>query len=140
MRYNLKGEVQRDNQVKAQEYLSRLINDQKPIELREIRKPRTNLQNKYLHAILTEWACECGYTIQEMKCSVKAALGYSYPKGGCVMYRETSKMDTKELSEFTEKTRKLAAEQGVYLMSPEEFERGGYIEIRKKKEQLSKYL
>lgn len=128
------------DQTKAREYLDRLIDGQKPIELREIKPRRSHQQNAYLHAIITEYAIECGYSLPEMKCAVKAALGYSYVKGGVTMYRETSKMNSKELSEFTDKLRKLAAENGVYLMSPEEYEQGGWIEAKKRKEQHSKYL
>ena len=128
------------DQVKAREYMDRLMDGQKPVELREIKPRRSSQANAYLHAIITEYAIECGYSLIEMKCAAKAALGYSYVKGGVTMYKETSKMDSKELSEFTDKLRKLAAENGVYLMSPDEYERGGYIEIQKRKEQHSKYL
>lgn len=128
------------DQVKAREYMDRLIDGQKPVELREMRKKRTNLQNAYLHAILTEMAVECGYTALEMKCEAKKKLGYTYDKNGTLMYQETSKMDTKELSEFTEKFIKLARDHGYDLMSPEEFNQGGWVEAQKKKEQFSKYL
>jgi len=126
--------------IKGKEYLEKLRERKAFVELKEVRKARTNQQNKYLHAIITEWACEVGYTLQEMKYNIKAALGYVYHKNGCVMYRETSKMNTEELSIFTDKLRKLAAEQGVYLMSPDEFEQGGWKSIAQKKETMKRYL
>jgi len=137
MKFNFKLE---SDQVKAREYLDKLIAGEKPCELKEMRKKRTNLQNAYLHAILNEMAVECGYTALEMKCEAKTKLGYTYVKNGTPMYTETSKMNTKELSEFTEKFLKLAQDHGYDLMSPEEFNQGGWVEAQKKKEQFSKYL
>ena len=126
--------------TKARDYLAKLIERKAFIELREVKAKRTNQQNAYLHAILTEWACECGYTLAEMKCAAKAACGYVYHKGGVVMYRETSKMDTKELSDFTEKLRNVAAQQDVYLMSPEEFNQGGWKHVEQQKQTMQQYL
>ena len=137
MKINLETSHERK---KAQDYLAKLIDKQAFIELREVKPRRTQSQNSYLHAIITEWACECGYSLSEMKCAVKAALGYSYVKGGVTMYKETSKMDTKELSEFTEKIRRLAADQGIELMDPDTYRQGGWKAVEARKEQLKRYL
>jgi len=129
--------------IQAREYLEKLIKRKAFIELKEVRKARSNQANRYLHAIIAEWAewaMQAGYQLEEMKYAIKAALGYTYSKNGVTMYKQTSKMDTGELSIFTDKLRKLAADQGVDLMSPEAFNQGGWKESEKRKEEHKRHL
>jgi len=137
LKLNLETEYDR---IKARDYLAKLEEKKAFIELKEVRKARSNQANRYLHAIIAEWAMQAGYTLEEMKCAIKAALSYYYVKGGVTMYKETSKMDTEELSIFIDKLRKLAAEQGVDLMSPESFEQGGWRQVEKMKEQHKRHI
>jgi len=123
--------------IQAREYLEKLIKRKAFIELKEVRKARSNQANRYLHAIIAEWA---GYQLEEMKYAIKAALGYTYSKNGVTMYKQTSKMDTGELSIFTEKLLKLAQDSGVDLMSPEAFNQGGWREAEKRKEEHKRHL
>lgn len=137
MKLNLETEYDR---AKAWDYLKKLEFKKAFIELREVRPVRSNKQNAYLHAIIAEWAMLAGYGIEEMKYAIKSALGYTYHKGGVVMYRQTSKMNTEELSIFTDKLLKLAEDQGVELMSPDAYTMGGWKEVEKRKQQHKRYL
>jgi len=137
VKLNLETEHDRN---KAAEYLATLTKRKAFIELKEVKKSRTNRQNAYLHAMIAEWAMQAGYTLEEMKYAIKAALGYTYEKKGVVMYRPTSAMDSGELTTFIDKMRMLSAEYGVDLMSAEQFERGGWKDIEKRKQAMKAYL
>lgn len=126
--------------TKAGEYLGDLLTRKAMIELREIKPRRSKRQNAYLHAIIDEYAMEAGYTTAEAKTVVKTLLGYTYEKDGVIMLRETSKMDSAELSEFTDRFRNLAAQYGVYLMSPDEFEKGGWKDVERRRDQMRRHL
>ena len=59
---------------KAEMYFSKLLNDGSKIELKKIAKKRTLNQNSYLHAILTLYATEWGWTLEEAKTYVENSL------------------------------------------------------------------
>ena len=105
---------------KAEMYFSKLLEDGAKIELKKIPKRRTLNQNSYLHAILTLYATEWGWTLEEAKTYVKRTLGYTYVKNNELFLTSTSTMNTKELTEFIDKFRNLSASQGFYLPSGDE--------------------
>lgn len=88
---------------------------------------RTNQQNKYFHKIVSILAEEFGNTVDEMKCNLKIEFGYYHEgtnkKTGemYIVYNETSKMNKKELSEFTEKIIDFAGSYGIEILTPEEY-------------------
>ncbi len=116
------------DQKKAQVYLDKLITDQSNAELTKINKKRTNNQNRYLHAILTLYAGEWGWTTDEAKTYVKRTLGYKYEKNGEWFLCHTSDMDTKNLSIFIDRFRNLSASQGFYVPTSTEFQEN-YTEL-----------
>jgi len=118
MRFNLKGEVPKQ---KAQEYLDKLKAKGAKCEIVEKRKPRTQSQNGYYWAITSLFAIETGYTKEEAHTVVKRALGMYYEKGGHKFLESTSKMNTKEMSIYTEKFRNWSGKQGFYLPGPDEY-------------------
>ena len=105
---------------KAEMYFSKLLDDGSKIELKKIAKKRTLNQNSYLHAILTLYATEWGWTLEEAKTYVKRKLGYIYRKSGEEFLTGTSGMNTKELTEFIDRFRNLSASQGFYVPSSDE--------------------
>jgi len=116
MKYNLKTESK-----KAIEYLNKLIKNESMIELKKVSLLRTNQQNRYLHKAISLFAIETGYTNSESKQVIKRAIGYVYEKDGIIFYRETSKMDTKEMTIFIDKFRKYCSDFGFYIPSPDEY-------------------
>ena len=101
-------------------YFSKLLEDGAKIELKKIAKRRTLNQNSYLHAVLTLYATEWGWTMEEAKTYIKRTLGYTYVKNGELFLTSTSGMNTKELTEFIDRFRNLSASQGFYVPSSDE--------------------
>jgi len=120
---------------KAQVYFDKLLSDESPIELKKIHRGRSISQNRYLHALFALFGGECGYTIEEAKIVVKRALGYVYEKESHQFLMHTSRMTTKELSEFIDRFRNLSAQQGYYLPSADEMNEN-YVEIMKQVEYI----
>ena len=123
-------------------YMGKLIDSEAKAELVKISSKRTSSQNRYVHALFYLFGVHFGYTTDEAKVVVKRALGYIYKKGGHWFLEHTSEMDTKELSEFTDKFRNYSAHEGFYLPSPEEFQEN-YVkmmsEVRYVESQMTKY-
>jgi hypothetical protein len=133
MRYNLKGEVQRD---KAKAYLEKLSAKGAQCEIVEKRKPRTQSQNGYYYALIALFAVETGYTKEEAHTLVKRKMGLVYEKNGQKFLKSTAKLDTKEMAAFTEKFRNWSASNGIYLPGPDEYwhNENDYQEIIEKNE------
>ena len=115
------------SQQKALEYLNKLIKDGSKCEVKKIHPKRSLSQNSYLHVLFALWGNEFGYTIDEAKQTIKWQLGYTYTNKklgyDTIYYRNTSKMDTKELTIFIDKFRDWSAHTcDFYLPSPSEFE------------------
>lgn len=122
MRFNLsnKGEVQR---VKTR--LNFLYKKGATIEIVEKRKQRTRKQNSYLHLILTLFAMETGYTLEEVKQDIfkrdVCKEFFEYKKGERTFYRSTSDLDTGEMTSAIEKFRNWSSvTAGIYLPAPDE--------------------
>ncbi len=121
---------------KGQVYLDKLILDQSKAEIVKISPKRTNSQNRYVHALFQLWSSYHGYTLEEGKTVVKIELGYTYEKDASagfdpdsyVFLKQTSKMNTKELTVFIDKFRNKSAANGFYLPSADEF-RENFTEI-----------
>lgn len=105
---------------KARVYFDKLLTDKCKIELKKIPKKRTLKQNRYVHVLFTLWGSEYGYSIDEAKLVVKKLLGYMYQKQDQIFPKQTSKMDTRELTEFIDKFRNFSSSQGYYLPSADE--------------------
>ncbi len=121
--------------LKAEVYLVKLIKDQSGIELKKIHKLRTNKLNRYVHALFTLFGGEFGYTTDEAKVVIKRRLGYVYDKDGEEFLVKTSQMDTKELTTLIDRFRNLSASEGCYLPTPDEFNEN-YIEMMKQIEYI----
>lgn len=119
MKLNLKEEI---DQSKAVTYLTKLLEGEKLIELKEIRKVRTLRQNAYLHVIITLYAIEFGSTLEEAKTDLKRECSFMrYENNGRHYLKSTAKLDTKELTEFIEWLRNYSSLNGCYLPTSEEY-------------------
>ena len=94
-------------------------------------KKRSNDQNAYLHLLFGKIAEHTGYTLDEVKCLMKIEFGHftesANKKTGetFIVYSETSKMDSKTFSDFTENVLLFAnSKLNLNLLTPEEYKQG----------------
>ena len=99
-------------------YFNKLIDCKARIDIKERKNKRSLSQNKYLHVLFSIYGLESGYALDEAKDVIKAELKYTYIKNDKMFFKKTSKMDSKQLTEFIEKFKKLAALEGIHLPSP----------------------
>ena len=90
------------------------------MEIKKIPQRRTLSQNAYLHVLFSLWGNEYGYSIDESKIVVKRALKYIYERNGETFLRQTSGMDSKELTGFIDRFRNWSASEGFYLPTANE--------------------
>ena len=142
MKYDLTNSI---DAASAQLYLNKLIEEGAKVELKKIRGKRTLKQNSYFHVVITIFAMELGYTIEEAKTMLKrmysnAETSMVYQKKGYKFLRSTTTMDTKELTYFIEWIRNYAAtDAGIYIPTSEEYLINQY-NIDKQIEQNKQYL
>ena len=99
-----------------------LCEKQKIIELKGCRKPRSLNQNSYLHVVITLYAIEFGYTLNEAKTDLKRMCGFmTYEKNNSRYLKETAKMNSTELTQFIDWIRNLASQNGLYIPDAEEY-------------------
>ena len=119
MKLNLNNPI---DQNKAVTYLTKLLEGEKLIELKEIKKVRTLRQNAYLHVIITLYAIHFGSTLEEAKTDLKRECSFMrYKRNDNVYLKSTAKLDTKELTEFIEWLRNYSAMNGCYLPTSSEY-------------------
>lgn len=107
---------------RAEVYFNKLIDAQSNIELKKFSKGRSVSQNAYLHVCITLYAIEFGSTLNEAKTDLKRMCEFMrYEKNGNHYLKETSKMDSKELTDFIEWIRNHSANQGCYIPTSEEY-------------------
>ncbi|QHC84948.1 hypothetical protein AS589_09285 [Empedobacter brevis] len=142
MIYNTSNLVERQ---KAITRIKKLLDNKAVIEITEKKPTRTIKQNRYLHLILGFFACETGYTLEEVKQEifkkiVNPALFYEGEIGELVSiqrWRSTADLDTFEMTQAIEKFRDYSsAEAGIYLPSPDEKDFLMQIEIELKNNQI----
>ena len=107
---------------KAKFKFEQLIEGKSKIELTKKRESRTLDQNSYLHVCITLYGINSGHTIAEAKTLLKRECDFMrYKKNDITFLVETSKSDTKLVSQFTEWIRNHAAQEGCYIPTPEEY-------------------
>lgn len=116
MRFDCSNEI---GLKQAQTYLSSLKGY---VEIKDVKKKRTLSQNAYLHVIITLFGIHFGYTIEEAKTLLKRECHFMvYEKNGNKFLRKTSKMNTKELTDFIDWVRNYASQNGCYLPTADEY-------------------
>jgi len=119
MFYDTSNHVQAKN---ATEHLSKLITSGHKIELKHIRKNRSNWQNSWFHAVVKQVSEFTGYEIEEAKDIIKRKGGLAYKKKGHIFLKSTSSLDTKEFADFMEKIiRVCAKELDLVIPDPEHY-------------------
>lgn len=137
MKYDLSQDIDRS---KAVVKFSAMLNDDKIIELKEVKKGRTIKQNSYLHVLISLFSIEFGYTLEESKTHLKRVCQFMvYEKNGEKFLKQTSKMDTAELTNFIEWIRNYSSQQGLYLPTSEEY-LTNQVQIDREIESQKQYL
>lgn len=127
MIYDLNTEIDRERLTKR---ITALFSARKVVEVKVYQPKRTNAQNRYLHAILGEFAMQTGNTLEETKteyfkkyCNADLFLVRKPLKhiGTIEALRSSAELDTAEMTTAIERFRNWSAsEAGIYLPSPDE--------------------
>ena len=137
MKYDLSNHIDRK---KAEARFNKLLEQGKPIELKELKKARTLAQNRYLHVSISIFAIEFGYNLDEAKTHLKRNCDFMrYEKDGEVFLKRTRDMNTLELTDFVEWIRTYAGQKGCYIMSADEY-LTNQIEIDREIDRYKEYL
>lgn len=128
------------------EYVNKLFKDRAIVEVKKRLPNRSLSQNSYLHLILSFFACELGYSLDEVKldyfkktCNRELFERKKINKQGneITYMRSSSDLTTGEMTTAIERFRNYSsAEVGIYLPSPNEDQFLTHIqqEIEKNKE------
>lgn len=130
------------------EYVVKAIDNGWVIDVKRKLPIRTNQQNRYLHVILSAFAMELGYTIEEVKqrffkCACNKEIFQRKHRNGkgkvVTTYRSTASVTTGELTTAIERFRRWSEiEHGVYL--PEPYEDEKLLAIEKQMQQYTEFL
>ena len=96
-------------------------NQHKTVDIIIKNEKRSINQNSYLHLLFGLFGLEFGLTLDESKQLIKYKF-LSYKKKGKDFVKQTSKLDTKEMTIFIEKFRKFSSENSCYLPGANEKE------------------
>lgn len=107
---------------KFKTYANKLVNEKAKVELKKVSVKRSISLNSYLHVVITLFAIEYGYTLEEAKTLLKRLCGFMvYEKNNEKFLRKTSKLNNSDCSKFVEFIRNYASQQGLYILDAEEY-------------------
>lgn len=123
---------------KFKEYVNKLYEQKAIVEVKKKLPNRSTQQNRYFYLILSWFACETGYSVDEIKvdifkriCNKEIFERYRENKHGekIKFLRSSSDLDTLEMTTAIDRFRNYAsAKAGIYLPSPNESQFLTYIE------------
>ena len=123
---------------KFEEYVNKLYEQKAIVEVKKKLPNRSTQQNRYFYLILSWFACETGYSVDEIKvdifkriCNKEIFERYRENKHGekIKFLRSSSDLDTLEMTTAIDRFRNYASAQaGIYLPSPNESQFLTYIE------------
>lgn len=128
MIFNLKNPHEH---TKYKEYVNKLFDQKAVVEVKKKNPQRSIPQNRYLHMILGFFACETGYSIDEVKlrffkahCNRDIFEEEVVNKRGVTVKRLKSSADlsTSEMTTAIERFRNFSSSEGIYLPAPNEQE------------------
>jgi hypothetical protein len=132
-------EYELPERVRAAQLASRFPDTSVEVEIREFQEKRSDRQNRAFHAMVSPWAKERGWRIEALKQfllkQVFGVLEFTDPRTGEVhevlAEPHTSKLKVSKFAELIEATLELAAEDGLFLMAPDEYRRAKQAAARK---------
>lgn len=145
MIFNLNNPYETD---KFKAYVNKLFEERAVVEVKKKLPNRSLSQNNYLHLILSWFACEIGYSLDEVKldyfkktCNRDLFTRKKFNKQGTeITYmRSSADLSTGEMTTAIERFRNYSSAQaGVYLPAPNEHE--FIIHIRQEIERNKEFL
>lgn len=133
MIFNLNNEYEHG---KFKAYCERLLSKGSIVEVKKKHPQRSMAQNSYLHLLLSYFASEFGYSVDEVKfdiykktCNKDIFIAKRFNRRGEeVSYvRSSAELDRQEMTLSIERFRNYSASQGLYLPSPSEQEALVYV-------------
>jgi hypothetical protein len=114
MKYNL---AEKDEAIRAFDYLSELVAKESLAEVKKISPKRTINQNSYLHLLISAFGLHFGYTIEEAKIIYKEINKgiYQYEKKGRVFLKSSADLNKEEMAKTIDLFRSKSAENGYPL-------------------------
>ncbi|WP_042369848.1 hypothetical protein [Bacteroides neonati] len=116
--------------AKYKEYVNKMFQQRAVVEVKKRLPNRTLAQNSYLHLILSFFACETGYSLEEVKldyfkkaCNRDLFERKKVNKQGVEIthMRSSSELTTGEMTTAIERFRNYSSAQaGIYLPAPNE--------------------
>ncbi len=117
MKFDLKTQ-----QTEAINYFNKLLENECRCEIKEVKKKRSVSQNAYLHVCISLFAVSTGYTLEEAKTLLKRNCPFMvYEKNNVKFLKNTSTMNSKELTDFIEYIRNFSARQNIFIPSSEDY-------------------
>jgi len=98
--------------------------------MKRYRTPRSLLQNNLWHGQCQIIANSTGNTLEAVKYAVKDEIGLYRKDGPIKRYLSSADLDSKEYTILVDKTYQLAAEYGIVLPTPEEWDQMTHEERR----------
>ena len=138
MKYDLKTHSDRE---KLMNRVIKLVTDKKDVvELIKPKETRSISQNSYLHAIISIYAIEFGYTLEEAKTMLKRGCEFMrYKQKNNWFLKKSSKLDEAEMALWITWIRNYAAQNGLYILTAEEY-KDNYVGIDNEIKKHSQYL
>lgn len=137
MKYNLDKE---QDLIAAFDYLAKLAEGKKVVEITRKDPNRSLPQNAYLHLIVGAFGSHFGYTLDEAKEIYKEVNHdlYLYEKKGRAFKKSSRDLTTAEMSKSIDRFREKSAEQGYEL--PLATDKEWLMQIENQIEQAKHYL
>lgn len=137
MLYDLNDIIEaNDFKIKAR----KLVEQRKQVELTVKQKKRSIPLNSFLHVVITLFAINFGYTLEEAKTLLKRMCEFMiYEKKGQKFLKRTRDLNNTECSTFVEWIRNYSANQGYYIPDADEYKKNNFAidkEISKHKQYL----
>jgi hypothetical protein len=137
MKYALSNDLDKQRAIKR---FNVLLENGMDIELKKVNQPRTVRQNAYLHVCITLYAIEFGSTLIEAKTDLKRLCPFMRYENNEKQYlKQTSKMDSKELTDFIEWIRTFAGKEGLHIPTADEYKENKF-NIDKEIDRFKEYL
>ena len=134
--------------VKFKEYVNKLFEERAVVEVKKKHPNRTLAQNRYFYLLLSWFACETGYSVDEVKIDIfkrvcnkdMSEMEIVNKKGMTIKtLRSSADLSTGEFTLAIERFRNYASSQaGIYLPSPNE--REFLLHIQQEVEKQREYL
>ena len=125
---------------KFQNRSKKLLDKKAKIELTEKRELRSIVHNAYCHVCISLFCIHIGYTLNEGKTHLKRKCEFmKYEKDGELFLKKSSKLNSKEMTDWIDWIRNYAGMKDIFIPSPDDYRRN-WVEYEKEIEVCKPYL